>query len=285
MAKTWFITGTSSGFGRQLVEQVLERGDRVAATARRTESLDDLAAAYGERLWRASLDVTDTPRTREVVAKAFDDLGKIDVVVSNAGYGLFGAAEEVSDEQLERQVATNLLAPIHLARAVIPRLRAQGGGRIVQVSSVGGLIAFPAMSLYHATKWGIEGFWESTAPDIAGFDIGVTLVEPGVARTGFGGPSADMGTPLAAYDDAPPGHLRRMLSGELPPMDAPGDPAKIARAIVDSVDQTPAPKRLTLGSDAYALATTALRERLSALEAARDLAYSTDADDYEATLR
>jgi len=285
MTKTWFITGTSSGFGRQLVEQVLERGDRVAATARRTESLDDLAAAYGERLWRASLDVTDTPRTREVVAKAFDDLGKIDVVVSNAGYGLFGAAEEVSDEQLERQVATNLLAPIHLARAVIPRLRAQGGGRIVQVSSVGGLIAFPAMSLYHATKWGIEGFWESTAADIAGFDIGVTLVEPGVARTGFGGPSADMGTPLAAYDDAPPGHLRRMLSGELPPMDAPGDPAKIARAIVDSVDQTPAPKRLTLGSDAYALATTALRERLSALEAARDLAYSTDADDYEATLR
>jgi len=285
MTKTWFITGTSSGFGRQLVEQVLERGDRVAATARRTESLDDLAAAYGERLWRASLDVTDTPRTREVVAKAFDDLGKIDVVVSNAGYGLFGAAEEVSDEQLERQVATNLLAPIHLARAVIPRLRAQGGGRIVQVSSVGGLIAFPAMSLYHATKWGIEGFWESTAADIAGFDIGVTLVEPGVARTGFGGPSADMGTPLAAYDDAPPGHLRRMLSGELPPMDAPGDPAKIARAIVDSVDQTPAPKRLTLGSDAYALATTALRERLSALEAARDLAYSTDADDYEVTLR
>ena len=285
MAKTWFITGTSSGFGRQLVEQVLERGDRVAATARRTESLDDLAAAYGDRLWRASLDVTDTPRTREVVAKAFDDLGRIDVVVSNAGYGLFGAAEEVSDEQLDRQVATNLLAPIHLARAVIPRLRAQGGGRIVQVSSVGGLIAFPAMSLYHATKWGIEGFWESTAADIAGFDIGVTLVEPGVARTGFGGPSADMGTPLAAYDDAPPGHLRRMLSGELPPMDAPGDPAKIARAIVDSVDHTPAPKRLTLGSDAYALATTALRERLSALEAARDVAYSTDADDYDAAPR
>jgi len=285
MAKTWFITGTSSGFGRQLVEQVLERGDRVAATARRTGSLDDLAAAYGDRLWRASLDVTDTPRTREVVAKAFDDLGRIDVVVSNAGYGLFGAAEEVSDEQLDRQVATNLLAPIHLARAVIPRLRAQGGGRIVQVSSVGGLIAFPAMSLYHATKWGIEGFWESTAADIAGFDIGVTLVEPGVARTGFGGPSADMGTPLAAYDDAPPGHLRRMLSGELPPMDAPGDPAKIARAIVDSVDHTPAPKRLTLGSDAYALATTALRDRLSALEAARDVAYSTDADDYDAAPR
>jgi len=285
MAKTWFITGTSSGFGRQLVEQVLERGDRVAATARRTGSLDDLAAAYGDRLWRASLDVTDTPRTREVVAKAFDDLGRIDVVVSNAGYGLFGAAEEVSDEQLDRQVATNLLAPIHLARAVIPRLRAQGGGRIVQVSSVGGLIAFPAMSLYHATKWGIEGFWESTAADIAGFDIGVTLVEPGVARTGFGGPSADMGTPLAAYDDAPPDHLRRMLSGELPPMDAPGDPAKIARAIVDSVDHTPAPKRLTLGSDAYALATTALRERLSALEAARNVAYSTDADDYDAAPR
>jgi NAD(P)-dependent dehydrogenase (short-subunit alcohol dehydrogenase family) len=281
-SKTWLITGTSSGFGRELVEQLLSRGDRVAATARKTAALDDLAAQYGDRLWRASLDVTDTAAIRAVVDQAFTDLDRIDVVVSNAGYGLFGAAEEVSDEQIDRQIATNLTGSIQLGRAVIPHLRAQGGGRIIQIASVGGQVAFPAMSLYHATKWGIEGFWESAAGDIADFGIGVTLVEPGVARTAFGGPSSDMGAPLAEYADAAPGQLRRMLSGELPPLPAPGDPAKIAAAIIASADLEAAPKRLTLGSDAYDLATAALRDRLAALEAQRDLAYSTDADDYAA---
>jgi NAD(P)-dependent dehydrogenase (short-subunit alcohol dehydrogenase family) len=282
MTKTWFITGTSSGFGRQLVEQLLARGDRVAATARRTESLDDLAATYGERLWRATLDVTDTARMTDVVDRAFTELGRIDVVVSNAGYGLFGAAEELSEEQIDRQIATNLTGSIHLGRAVIPHLRAQGGGRIMQIASAGGQVAFPAMSLYHATKWGIEGFWESAAADIASFGIGVTIVEPGVARTDFGGGSAVMGTALPAYADAAPGMLRRMFAGEVPAFPAPGDPAKITAAIIASADLDEAPKRLTLGSDAYALATAALRERLDALEGARDLAYSTDADDYVA---
>jgi NAD(P)-dependent dehydrogenase (short-subunit alcohol dehydrogenase family) len=278
--KTWFITGTSSGFGRQLTEQLLEGGDTVAATLRKSSALDELAAKYGDRLWRAELDVTDAKLMRKVVGRAFDELGRIDVVVSNAGYGLFGAAEEASDAQIDRQIATNLVASIHLARAVIPHLRAQDGGRIIQIASIGGQVAFPAMSLYHATKWGIEGFWESTAADIAPFGIGVTLVEPGVARTAFGGPSADMGTPLPEYATGAPGQLRRMLAGELPPLPAPGDPAKIAAAIIASVEQQDAPKRLTLGSDAYAMATTALRERLEALEAGKALAYSTDADDY-----
>ena len=280
--RTWFITGTSSGFGRELAEQLLARGDRVAATARRTAALDDLAAEYGDRLWRAALDVTDTAAVRTVVDRAFAGLGHIDVVVSNAGYGLFGAAEELSDEQIDRQIATNLTGSIQLARAVIPRLRAQGGGRIVQIASVGGQVAFPAMSLYHATKWGIEGFWESAAVDIAPFGIGVTLVEPGVARTAFAGPSADMGTPLPAYADAAPGRLRRALAGELPPLPAPGDPTKIAAAIIASADLDKAPKRLTLGSDAYQAATAALRDRLGALEAQRELAHSTDADDFTA---
>jgi NAD(P)-dependent dehydrogenase (short-subunit alcohol dehydrogenase family) len=279
MTRTWFITGTSSGIGRQLVEHLLARGDRVAATARRTEALDDLAAQYRERLWRATLDVTDTHQLRDVVARAFTDLGTIDVVVANAGYGLFGAAEEASDEQIDRQIATNLTASIQFARAVIPPLRRQGGGRIIQISSIGGQIAFPAMSLYHATKWGVEGFWESTASDIASFGIGVTLVEPGVARTGFGGPSADLAAALPEYADAAPGQLRRMLSGELPPLPAPGDPAKIARAIIASADEPTPPMRLVLGSDAYGLATTVLRERLDAVTAGKDLAFSTDADD------
>jgi len=283
MTRTWFITGTSSGFGRELTEQLLVRGDRVAATARRPAALDDLATRHGDRLWRAELDVTDTSGLREVVNHAFAELGRIDVVVSNAGYGLFGAPEELSDEQIDRQIATNLKAPIQLARAVTPHLRRQGGGRYIQIASIGGQIAFPAMSLYHATKWGIEGFWEASAAELAPFGIGVTIVEPGVARTNFGGGSAVLGTPLPEYADGPSGQLRRMLSGELPPLPAPGDPAKIAAAIIASADEPEAPLRLTLGSDAYALATAALRGRLDALEAGRDLAHSTDADDLTVT--
>ena len=276
MSRTWFITGTSTGFGRHLTEQLLARGDRVAATARRPETLDELAARYGDRLWRAALDVTDTNALREVVDRAFTDLGRIDVIVSNAGYGLFGAAEELSDEQIDRQIATNLTASIQLARATIPHLRRQGGGRYIQIASIGGQIALPAMSLYHATKWGIEGFWESSAAELAPFGIGVTIVEPGVSRTDFGGGSADLGAPMPEYAEGPSGQLRRMLSGELPPLPAPGDPAKVAAAIISSADLPEAPLRLTLGSDAYTLATAALRDRLSALEAGRELAYSTD---------
>ncbi|MEV5432398.1 SDR family oxidoreductase [Streptomyces sp. NPDC052701] len=282
MTRTWFITGTSSGFGRHLTEQLLARGDRVAATARRPESLDDLAARYGERLWRARLDVTDTTALREVVDHAFTDLGRIDVVVSNAGYGLFGAAEELTDEQIDRQIATNLTAPIQLVRAATPHLRRQGGGRYIQIASVGGQVAFPAMSLYHATKWGIEGFWESAVAELAPFGIDVTVVEPGVARTGFAADSSVLGAPLPEYADGPSGRMRGVLSGDLPPLPAPGDPAKIAAAIIASADRAEAPFRLTLGSDAYALATAALRGRLEALEAGRSLAHSTDADDFTA---
>src|SRR3569833_1028020 len=222
MSRTWFITGTSSGFGRQLFEQLLARGDRVAATARRTEPLDDLAARHGDRLWRARLAVTDTATMREVVARAFAELGRIDVVVSNAGYGLFGAAEELTDEQIDRQLATTLTGSIQLARAVTPHLRRQGGGRFIQIASVGGQIAFPAMSLYHATKWGIEGFWESSAPELAPFGIEVTIVEPGMARTDFAGGGSVLAAPLPEYADGPSGELHRRAAGELPPLPAPG---------------------------------------------------------------
>ncbi len=182
---TWLITGASRGFGRELTEQLLARGDRVAATLRRPERLEGLAARYRDRLWIRALDVTDTAQIRQVVDAAFAELGRIDVVVSNAGHGLFGAAEEVSDAQIERQVRTNLTGAIQLARAVVPHLRAQGGGRILQLSSMGGQIAFPGLSIYHATQWGIEGFYESLAAEVAPFGIDTILVEPGFARTGF----------------------------------------------------------------------------------------------------
>jgi NAD(P)-dependent dehydrogenase (short-subunit alcohol dehydrogenase family) len=280
--RTWFITGASSGFGRELTAQLLARGDRVAATARTPDQLTTLSDRYGSQLWTAALDVTDTPAIRRVVDAAFDQLGRIDVIVSNAGYGLLGAAEEASDEQLLGQINTILIGGIQLARAVIPHLRAQGAGRIVQMSSTGGQVPDPGMSFYNASKFGIEGFFESAAMELAPFGIEVTLVEPGGSRTNFNR-AIVLAEPIPAYEEGIVGQVRSMLTGDL---DAEfvrkaviGDPAKVARAIIDSVDLSPAPRRLTLGSNAYEAITAALRDRLAALERQRELAYSTDADD------
>ena len=146
------------------------------------------------------LDVTDTAAIREVVERSFAQLGRIDVVINNAGYGLFGAAEELTDKQIDHMIATNLVGSIQLIRAVLPHLRAQGGGRIIQISSYGGQVAFPGNSMYHATKWGIEGFVESVAQEVASFRIGITIVEPGGARTEFRYGSAQVAALTPIYD-------------------------------------------------------------------------------------
>ncbi len=280
--KTWFITGTSTGFGRHLTEQLLARGDRVAATLRTPDALDDLAAEYGDRLWVRRLDVTDTAAVRAVVEEAFADLGRIDVVVSNAGYGLLGAAEELSDEQIERQLDTNVLGSIQLTRAVLPHLRAQGGGRILQLSSMGGQFAYPGMSLYHASKWAMEGFFESVAQEVAGFGIETCLVEPGGARTDFGGRSMAGATPLEAYEDGPVGAIRKWAAARTPEQIA-GDPAKMATAMIEAADAAELPRRLLLGSDAYARVHGGLTVRLGEAEAQKESAALTDADDYIAS--
>ncbi|QGQ95087.1 SDR family oxidoreductase [Paenibacillus psychroresistens] len=275
--KTWFITGTSSGFGRSLTELLLERGDRVAATARKTNTLDDLKAVYGDQLWVAVLDVTDTQSIREVVDQAFKELSHIDVVVNNAGYGLFGASEEVSDEQITHQINTNIIGSIQVTRATLPYLRAQGGGRILQLSSMGGQIAFPALSIYHATKWAIEGFIESVVQEVASFNIQVTLVEPGGARTNFAGGSMIAGEAMAVYENTPVGYMRntmKVIDNEA----IKGDPVKMAHAMIAAADAEKAPLRLTLGSDAYEFVHKSLTSRLAVLEAQKDLAYSTDVD-------
>jgi NAD(P)-dependent dehydrogenase (short-subunit alcohol dehydrogenase family) len=209
--RSWFITGVNSGFGRQMTEQLLARGDRVAGTVRKMDAMNDLKATYGDLLWLARLDVTDTPAIREVVNKAFADLGKIDVVVNNAGYGLFGAAEELTDDQILHQLNTNLIGSIQVVRAALPHLRAQGGGRIIQLSTYGGQAAFAGGSLYHASKWGIEGFIEATMQEVAPFHIGVTIVEPGGARTAFRFGGARLGPKMDVYDDTPAGMTRRVL--------------------------------------------------------------------------
>ncbi|HEY4096300.1 MAG TPA: SDR family oxidoreductase [Baekduia sp.] len=280
--KTWLITGASSGFGRSMTERLLERGDRVAATARTPERLADLAAEYGNQLWVAALDVTDTDALRATVERAFAELGRIDVIVSNAGRGLFGAAEEMSDQDIADQLAVNFVAPVQLTRAVLPHLRAQGGGRIVQVSSMGAQFATPGGSMYHASKWAVEGFFEAVIEEVAPFGIEITLVAPGIARTDFGS-SLSVAGGLDVYADTPVGQVRQYVEGtDSITAAAPGDPEKIADAILASVQTTPAPRRVTLGSDAYTIVHAALTGRLAALEGARDLAYSTDVDGFVA---
>ena len=272
--RTWFITGVNSGFGRLMSEALLERGDRVAGTVRKLDSMNDLKTKYGDRLWVAHLDMTDLSEIHNVVEKAFVEFGRIDVIVSNAGYGLFGAAEELSDEQVAHQLSTNLVGPIQLVRAALPHLRAQGGGRIIGLSTYGGQAALPGGSLYHASKWGLEGFLDSIGQELAPFKIGVTIMEPGGARTNFRFGGAQLGTPIEAYKGTPAAMVHTMVkdTSRLPP----GDPAKMAKIIIDTVEQNPAPKRIALGSDAYGAIHKALTDCLAVLEAQKDLAFSTD---------
>ena len=271
-SKTWLITGASSGFGRLMTERLLARGDRVAATLRKMTALDDLKTEAGDRLRIASLDVTDTSAVKRVVDRAFADLGRIDVVVSNAGYGLFGAAEEVSDDQIRRQIDTNLIGSIQVIRAALPHLRGQGGGRILQVSSEGGQIAYPNFSLYHATKWGIEGFVEAVSQEIAPFGIEFTLVEPGPTQTDFGA-SLVSPPPLPAYRDTPAGAMRRAIAAGQSVF-VRDDPGWMVDAIIASADRNPAPRRLTLGQGSYDRIRKSLIERLSALDAQKEVAVS-----------
>jgi NAD(P)-dependent dehydrogenase (short-subunit alcohol dehydrogenase family) len=273
-SRTWLITGVSSGFGRELTQQLLERGDQVVGTVRRPEAVADLAKRYPDRFHVELLDVTDTQAVRQVVDRSFGQLGRVDVVISNAGYGLFGAAEELTDEQVEHIIATNLTGPIQLIRAILPHMRAQGGGRVIQISSYGGQVAFPGNSLYHATKWGIEGFVESVAQEVAPFGIGMTIVEPGGARTQFRYASAQVAAPLAAYDGNPAHAFQKMLD----PANglAPGDPVRMAAAIIASVDQDPAPLRMVLGSQALQSTIDVLQKRVAGFQAQTELAASTD---------
>jgi NAD(P)-dependent dehydrogenase (short-subunit alcohol dehydrogenase family) len=271
--RNWLITGTSSGFGRRLTERALENGDTVAATVRRPEALDDLRAAYPDRLHVHVLDVTDTAAVRRTVASVAEQLGRVDVVVSNAGYGLVGAGEELTDEQLDHVLATNLVGSVQLVRAVLPVLRAQGGGRIVQVSSEGGQIAYPGFGGYHASKWGVEGFLEAVAQEVAPLGISVTIVEPGPTATGFGA-GVVTAPALATYDETPAGETRRALADGAFPLT--GDVDRMVEHILAVTEQTPAPLRLVLGSTAYENVKAALTQRLAELEAQREVALSSD---------
>jgi NAD(P)-dependent dehydrogenase (short-subunit alcohol dehydrogenase family) len=277
---TWLITGASRGLGRALTERLLERGDRVAATARTPARLDDLAERYGERIWIRELDVCDVARIRAVVDEAFGHFDRIDVVVSNAGYAECGAIEELSDEQIDRQLQTNLVGAIQLARAVVPRLRAQGGGHLMQLSSTAGQTPFPAMGIYCTTKWALEGFYETLGAEVAPFGIRTTIVEPGSVRNEFLA-SASWAPQMAEYAEGPAGFIRNLMA-TLPQAALCGDPAKVADAMIAATESAESPRRLLLGTDAYGQVQPAMAGRLAEIEAQREGCGRTDADDWVA---
>jgi NAD(P)-dependent dehydrogenase (short-subunit alcohol dehydrogenase family) len=255
--KTWFITGASRGFGRAWAQAALERGDRVAATARDVSTLDDLAAAHPEALLPVTLDVTDRDAAFAAVAAAHERFGRLDVVVNNAGYGLFGAIEEVDEAQARAQLDTNLLGALWVTQAALPILRGQGSGHILQVSSIGGVAAFPLVGVYNASKWGLEGFSEALAAEVAPHGINVTLVEPGPYATDWAGSSGVHATPIDAYDD-----LRAARAEAATDRPSPG-PEVTAAAILTLVEADEPPLRLFLGTVPLAIAERAYADRLA----------------------
>ncbi|WP_134738936.1 SDR family oxidoreductase [Nocardioides sp. 503] len=265
--KTWFITGASRGFGREWSIAALERGDRVAATARDTSTLDDLVQQYGEAILPLRLDVTDRDADFAAVAQAHEHFGRLDVVVNNAGYGQFGFVEELSEAEFRDQMETNVFGAMWVTQAALPFLRAQGSGHLLQVSSIGGISAFPNVGAYHASKWALEGFSQALAQEVADLGIHVTLIEPGGFATDWAGPSARHATPLPAYEEAreKAAQWRAQRTGS-----GPGDPTASAAAVLRIVDADEPPLRAFLGSAPLGIATADYESRLATWRAWQD---------------
>ncbi len=256
-SKTWFITGTSRGFGREWAIAALARGDRVAGTARDTGTLDDLVQEYGDALLPLSLDVTDREAAFGAVRRAHEHFGRLDIVVNNAGYGHFGMVEELSEQEARAQIETNLFGALWVTQAALPFLRAQGSGHIVQVSSIGGISAFPSVGIYHASKWGLEGISQALAQEVKEFGINVTLVEPGGFSTDWSGPSSQRSEPNAAYDGL------RERQQQWRASNVPGDPVASAAAILRVVDADPPPLRVFFGDRPLSIAEADYESRLA----------------------
>lgn len=262
--KTWFITGASRGFGRVWAQAALERGDRVAATARNLEDLKGLRG--GDRLLPLELDVTNRAAVFAAVSQAAETFGRLDVVVNNAGYGLFGMVEETTEQQARAQLETNFFGALWVTQAVLPVLRGQRSGHILQVSSIGGIAAFPTLGLYNASKWALEGLSEALAAEVAPLGVKVTLVEPGPYGTDWSGGSAVHTEPIDAYE--PVREARRSGASAR----TPADPAVTADVVLQLVDTDKPPLRLFLGSYPYPVAEKVYAERLATWAAWRPLA-------------
>ncbi|MCP2351780.1 SDR family NAD(P)-dependent oxidoreductase [Nonomuraea roseoviolacea] len=261
MSKVWFVTGSSRGLGRQFVQAALSRGDRVAATARTTTSLDDLAAAYGDQVLPLAMDVTDKSAVGEAVKRAVEHFGRLDVIVNNAGYAQIGAIEELTEHELREQMETNLFGAVWVIQAVLPHLREQRSGHIIQLSSAAGLIALPLGGAYHASKWALEGLNEALAGEVADFGVKVTIIEPGgfATRDGKNPNPLDNGhvaAPDPAYDP-----LRQRL-GAIAGKQPAGDPSAAAQALLKLVDSDNPPLRVLFGQGFQSMIQQAYADRL-----------------------
>jgi NAD(P)-dependent dehydrogenase (short-subunit alcohol dehydrogenase family) len=260
--KVWFITGTSRGFGREWAIVALDRGDKVAATARDTSSLDDLAEKYGDALLPIQLDVTDRDSDFAAVKQAHDHFGRLDIVVNNAGYGQFGFIEELSEKEARDQIETNVFGALWITQAALPFLRAQRSGHVVQVSSIGGITAFQNVGIYHASKWALEGFSQALAQEVAPFGVHVTLIEPGGFSTDWAGSSAKHANQLPDYKEARE-EAERARSQRVA---KPGDPRASASAVLKIVDAENPPLRVFFGELPLQLAKADYQNRLKTWE-------------------
>ena len=274
MAKTWLITGSSRGLGWELTKAALERGDRVVATARRPEQLDDLVAKYGDRVRAVALDVTDAAAARAAVQVAVDEFGALDVVVNNAGYAISAPIEETSDDDFRAQIETNLFGVVNVTQAALPVLHQQGSGHFIQFSSIGGRVGgTPGMGAYQTAKFAVEGFSEVLSTEVKPLGIRVTIIEPGGFRTDWGGSS--MRTPPVSEDyDLTVGAMNRYREATVSQW--PGDPARAAKIITDIVRLDEPPLRLLLGAGAVELAEEASKARAAEAEKWADVSRSAD---------
>ncbi|HUA06788.1 MAG TPA: oxidoreductase [Solirubrobacteraceae bacterium] len=274
--RIWLITGASRGFGRSFAEAALAAGDRAAATARDISSLEDLAAEHGDAILPIELDVTDRDAAFAAVRHAHEHFGRLDVVVNNAGYGVSGAIEELSEEQARRQIEVNLFGALWVTQAALPILREQGSGWIVQVSSIGGLAAFPLTGIYHASKWALEGFSETLRQEVEPFGIRLLIVEPSAFRTDWAGSSMDRAEPIDAYQQVDLIAQRRASQQEENNGSQPGNPDLAAQALLDTLDRDDPPFRLLLGNVAYDVATDRYQTRLNEFRAGEQVARGAD---------
>ncbi|MDT3405616.1 SDR family oxidoreductase [Mucilaginibacter terrae] len=278
MTKVWFITGSSRGLGRSLTEAVLASGDKVAATARNINTLDDLAAQYPNQLKVIALDVTDYDAVHKAVTDTVAYFGQIDVLVNNAGFGITGAAEAFTNEQVRSQIETNLYAPIEITRAVLPYMRKQRSGRILQISSIGGRVGNPGVSVYQAAKFGLAGFSEALAKEVAPLGILVTCVEPGGFRTDWAGDSMSYAPDVEGYEETVAVRANYFKSGSFKPV---GDPDKAAKVMVELAANPEPPIHLVLGSEAIGMLKMANETRHAETEKWLNVSVSTDHDDAE----
>jgi NAD(P)-dependent dehydrogenase (short-subunit alcohol dehydrogenase family) len=276
MTKVWFITGSSRGLGRSLAEAVLANGDQVAATARNPGQLNDLTEKYPDSIFPLPLDVTNKMQIIAAVQNTIKKFGRIDVLVNNAGFGIIGAAEAYSDEQVRSQLETNLYAPIEITRVVLPYMRKQRSGRILQISSIGGRVGNPGVTIYQAAKFGLAGFSEALAKEVKPLGILVTSVEPGGFRTDWASASMTYAPEVEGYEKTVGVRMELFKSRSFVPM---GDPDKAAKAMIALVGNPEPPVHLVLGSEAIGMVKQANAVKNGEMEKWLAVSTSTDADD------